>query len=78
MDRNSGVLERVIAALRCDHICLTLQRPPHKNYRVLEHNCCITKNEIYGAIDVAFSVELPLRVDKKGVLISLKGTSIVN
>jgi hypothetical protein len=36
----------------------------------------VTENEVYGAVDVALSVELSLGVDHEGVLVTLEGTAV--
>lgn len=76
MDCNRRVLKRVIAALCGDHVCLAFQWPPDVNQTVLEDDRRITEDEIYGSVDVTFSVELALRVDHEGVLVSLDGASV--
>lgn len=76
MDRNAGVLVRIGAALGGDRVLLLAHRPPSVDHAVLEDGCCVAEDEVHGAVDVAFFVELPLRVDVEGVLVALEAAAV--
>ena len=42
------------------------------NVTALEHNRCIAEDEVYGACDVAFTVELAVGVGVESVLVGVK------
>jgi len=45
---------------------------------IMENDGGISKDEVSGAIDITFFVELSFRMNEKSVLITLKATSIEN
>lgn len=59
MEGETRVLIRVVPALSSDHVALTRDRFPGQDEAVLEDGCSVTKDEINGALDGAFPVELP-------------------
>lgn len=75
MDGDASVLVGVSPALCSDDIDF-VRRVSSIDVTILKNNGCISKDEVNGAINVALFVELSLRMNKKGVLIALKATSI--
>lgn len=69
VDGDTRILERVTSALGCDDVGLPYQRFPDINNAVLEDDGGVSKNEINGSIDVAWFVELTLRMDEESVLV---------
>lgn len=59
MNRNSGGLRRIIAALGGYHVRLVAHRASDEDIAVLEHGGGISKDEINCAVDLAIAVELP-------------------
>lgn len=73
--RNACVLIRASATLRSHKILLSCSGIPGKNITVLENHCWITKNEIYCAINVRFSIELSFGKSIESVLITIDWAS---
>lgn len=76
MDGNSGVLVRVGSALSRDGVLLLVHGPPGEDHAVLEDDGGVAEDEVYGAVDVAFFVELPLGMDIESVLVAFEATAI--
>lgn len=76
MDHDSRVLIRVGSSLGCDGVLLVGHGSPCIYIAVLNNSSGVTKDEIYGTINVAFFVELTLGVDVEGVLISFKAATV--
>ena len=62
----------IALALCCDRVELICQWLSWLNVAALEHNRCIAEDEVYGACDVAFAVELAVGVGVESVLIGVK------
>jgi len=75
-DGNAGVLVRVFSTLCGEEVPLVWIRFACVQVAVLEHHCCITKDEVYGSINVAFAVELTQRVDIERVLVGYKAALV--
>lgn len=67
---------RVVAALCSNDVGLAFERSPDENDAVLEDYGGVAENEVDGAVDVAFSVELALGVDHESVLVALDGATV--
>lgn len=78
MDRNAGVLVGIGPPLCCHDVLLAPQGLARVNHAVLEDYCRVSKYEIDRAVDVAFLVELPLRVDEERVLVTLEAAAVEN
>lgn len=63
LDRNSSVLIRVFSPLSCEYVLLVRVGLSSVETAVLKDNSCISKDEVDGAVDVTFFVELAERVD---------------
>lgn len=76
MNRDPSILIGVISSLGCDHVGLVAHGPPHMDVAVLQDSRGIVKDEIYGAVDMAFAIELPLGVYKKSVLVAAEAAAV--
>ena len=63
MDDNACVLIWVGSCLSSDRVLLVAHGFPHVDVAVLKHCDGVTEDEVYGAVDVAVTVELALSVD---------------
>lgn len=71
LDREPGALVRVFPALRRDGHLLKRQRDAGVYLAVLQDRGAVAEDEVDGAVDVAFTVELAERVRVEGVLVAL-------
>lgn len=76
MDRNACVLVRVGTALGSDCVLLTTHGFSCVDHAILEDHRSVTKDEVYGAVYVAFFVELTLRMGVEGVLVAFEATTV--
>lgn len=76
LDRNPSVLKRVVSGLGRNDIGLAVYGPSDENDAILENSSSIAEDEVYGAVDVALSVELSLGMDHESVLVALEGTLV--
>ncbi|KAI6706617.1 hypothetical protein NL676_009579 [Syzygium grande] len=74
VDGDAGVLIGISPGLCNDGIDL-IRRVSSIDVTILKNDSNISKDKVSGAIDAAFFIELPLRMNEKGVL-TLKSTSI--
>lgn len=70
MDRDPGVLVRVLAVLRGDGVLLERHGLSGVDGAVLEDHGRVAEDEVDCAVDVAVAVELSLRVRVEGVLVA--------
>lgn len=61
---------RAFAALRCDCDFLQRKRDSGEDLAALKDGCSVAEDEVYGAVDVAFAVELAERVSVECVLVA--------
>jgi len=76
LNGNPCVLIGVVPALSGVKYLLILQGSPGEEIAILQNHGRVAEDEIYGAIDVAFSVELTKRMGVKGVLVPFEATAI--
>ncbi|RWW50514.1 hypothetical protein BHE74_00043207, partial [Ensete ventricosum] len=76
LDGDAGVLVRVFPPLRREDVLLVRQRLPGVEVAVLEHHRRVAEDEVDGAVDIAFSVELAEGVDVEGVLVAYEAAPV--
>ncbi|KAF7804875.1 hypothetical protein G2W53_043986 [Senna tora] len=62
LNRSASVLIEVSSTLSCDGVELTAAREAWVDVAVLQNHGCVPEYEVHGAVYVALSVELPLRI----------------
>lgn len=76
MDREPGVLVRVLSALGSYDDLVPARWGPSVDNAVLEYHRGVSKDEIGRAGDLGFGVELALGVDAEGVLVSFEAAPV--
>jgi len=76
LNRGAGVLVRVLLALGRDGVELFWHRLSRLDVALLEDHGCIAKDEINGACDGAFTVELAVGVCVQGVLVPIEEATV--
>lgn len=76
LDDDAGVLVGVGAALGSNDVGLAVVGLAYEYVGVLDDGGRVAEDEVDGAEDVAFSVELPLGVDAEGVLVPLDAAAV--
>lgn len=76
MDNEACVLVRVFARLSGDRVFLAAHRLTRVDVAVLEDSCCVSEDEVDGAVDIAVSQELTARVKVESVLIAFERTFV--
>lgn len=76
VDGYTRVLKRVAPALGGDDVGLAPQGFAHVDDAVLDDDGGIAEDEVDGAVDVAWFIELALRVDEEGVLVALETAGV--
>lgn len=72
LDGGAGVLAWVGPALGGDGVELALVREPGVEVAVLEDDGGVAEDKVNGAVDVAFTIELPFGMSVEGVLVGLE------
>ena len=70
LDGNSSVLIWILPTLRSEYVRLIVIGLAGVKAAVLQHNSGVAEDEVDGAVDIAFAVELPERVDVEGILVA--------
>ncbi|CAA7391678.1 unnamed protein product [Spirodela intermedia] len=76
VDGGAGGLVGGAPSLRCDHVGLVPQWPPHVDVAVLKDGGSVAEDEVDGTVDVAVAVELPLGVREEGVLVAPEAATV--
>ncbi|EYU24969.1 hypothetical protein MIMGU_mgv1a022106mg, partial [Erythranthe guttata] len=76
VDRYPGVLVRVGSSLGGDDVLLLVHWAACVDHAVLQNGGGVAKDEVDGAVDVAFFVELALRVDVECVLVPFEAAAV--
>lgn len=67
---------RIVSTLRSEDVLLFWIGLPGVEVRFLENDGGVAEDEIDGAVDVAFPVELPERVNVEGVLVGYEAALV--
>lgn len=76
MDRDAGVLVGIDLALSGDGVLLALERAPRENVAGLEDGGGVAEDEIDGAVDTAFAVELAEGMDVESILVGVEFAAV--
>lgn len=77
MDGDACILIGIRLSLSCDGDKLVGIGLSGEDVAVLVHNCSVAENEVYGANNVTFPVELAVRIRVESILKCIEGTPVV-
>ena len=76
MDNYARILVRIGSCLCSDGVLLVAHWSTDVDVAVLKNSNSVTKYEVYSSINVTVTIELTLRIDIQGILVTFEAATV--